>query len=99
MIITEEHKLIRNLGSDLSFVRKVINKSFFFLNKGMKVVSSAAAQLVSWEMWWEQSSMWVQADQQAVPHGAPLIHMHCSGAGQRCVQPKLCFPVARPSPP
>lgn len=60
----------------------------------MEVVSTAAAQLVSLEMGHSrvgaESSMWVQADQQAVPCGVLLIHIHWSSAGQRCVQPKLC---------
>lgn len=58
------------------------------------MVSTAAAQLVSLEMGHSrvgaESSMWVQADQQAVPCGVLLIHIHRSGAGQKHVQPKLC---------
>lgn len=48
----------------------------------MEVVSTAAAQLVSLEMGHSrvgaESSMWVQADQQAVPCRVLLVHIHWS---------------------
>lgn len=48
MIIIEEHKLIRNLGNDLPFVRKIINKSSFFFFLKRVMVSIAGLQVLYW---------------------------------------------------
>lgn len=54
MIIIEKHKLIRNLGNDLPFVRKVINKSSFFFfiytSIDITIASIAISQAVDWEI-------------------------------------------------
>lgn len=51
MIIIEKHKLIRNLGNDLPFVRKVINKSsLFYTYIDITMASIAITQAVDWEI-------------------------------------------------
>lgn len=97
VIIIEEHKLIRNLGSDVPFVRKVIDKSSSF---SITMVSVAAPQRVSWEV----ERGWRRKRRRRVCPGVSgcnaqgLWNNLLGSLAWRLIPPKVYCPVCKPLP-